>query len=103
MILCGGPDWPTSVLAGILRLSLWQCLLGTSPIILTIAPTVLTGSFYLKRDESEVWTRTGNLMLFLTTMTSAMFLLGIGLAVQDEFDKKGEEITKPKPEFVDLE
>ena len=30
-ILCGGPDWPTSVLAGILRLSLVECEIGTLP------------------------------------------------------------------------
>ena len=29
MILCGGPDWPTSVLTGILRLSCPKMLLGT--------------------------------------------------------------------------
>eukprot|EP00913_Durusdinium_trenchii_P028875 g27073.t1 len=53
MILCGGPDWPTSVLAGILRLSLVQCTIGTLPVILSLIPLALTGSFYLRRDESE--------------------------------------------------
>merc|ERR1712176_956552 len=48
-ILCGGPDWPTSVLAGVLRLSLLQCELGTVPIIGFVVPCSLTGSFYLKR------------------------------------------------------
>merc|ERR1719486_1393824 len=37
-ILCGGPDWPVSVLAGILKCSLFQMLLGTTPIILFVAP-----------------------------------------------------------------
>jgi len=103
MILCGGPDWPTSVLAGILRLSVWQCLLGTCPVIASIVPMALTGSFYLKRDESEVWTRTGNLMLFVTTLVSAVFLVGIGWAIQDEYDKRGSDLTKPREEFLELE
>jgi len=103
MILCGGPDWPTSVLAGILRLSVWQCLLGTCPVMLSIVPMALTGSFYLKRNESEVWMRTGNLMLLLTTCVSACFLVGIGWAIQDEYDKRGDEITKPKEAYVELE
>merc|ERR1711862_517414 len=30
-VLCGGPDWPTSVSAGILKCSLFQCELGTLP------------------------------------------------------------------------
>ncbi|CAE8688484.1 unnamed protein product, partial [Polarella glacialis] len=52
-ILCGGPDWPTSVLAGVLKLSLFECELGTMPIIVFITPCSLSGSYYLKSSESE--------------------------------------------------
>jgi hypothetical protein len=44
-ILCGGPDWPTSVLTGILRLQLSQMLIGSIPIFFLIAPCVLAGGF----------------------------------------------------------
>jgi len=44
-ILVGGPDWPTSVLCGIMRLDLLPVLIGTLPVFLLILPTVLTGSF----------------------------------------------------------
>ena len=44
-ILIGGPDWPTSVLCGIMRLDLIPILTGTLPVILLILPTMLTGSF----------------------------------------------------------
>lgn len=44
-ILVGGPDWPTSVLCGIMRLPLFQVLLGTLPVFFLIVPTVLAGSF----------------------------------------------------------
>mmetsp|Transcript_16616 Transcript_16616/g.43917 ORF Transcript_16616/g.43917 Transcript_16616/m.43917 type:complete len:649 (-) Transcript_16616:109-2055(-) len=103
MILCGGPDWPTSVLAGILRLSVLQCLLGTVPIIFSIIPLALTGSFYLRREESEVWLRTGNLMLTLTALVSAVFWVGIGRAVQGEYDRNRHELTRPKEEYLELE
>merc|ERR1711957_436389 len=43
--LIGGPDWPTSVLCGILRLDLLQCLLGTIPVILVSTPCVISGAF----------------------------------------------------------
>jgi len=43
-ILIGGPDWPTSVLCGIMRLSLPQILLGTVPVVFLIFPTCLTGA-----------------------------------------------------------
>jgi hypothetical protein len=44
-ILVGGPDWPTSVLCGIMRLPLIPILIGTLPIIFLIVPTMLTGFF----------------------------------------------------------
>ncbi len=44
-ILCGGPDWPTSVLCGIMDLPLAPVIVGTLPVVLLIVPTVLTGSF----------------------------------------------------------
>jgi hypothetical protein len=48
-ILCGGPDWPTSVLCGILRVPLHEALIGTSPVlVLYLAYTALAGAFTLK-------------------------------------------------------
>jgi len=43
--LIGGPDWPTSVLCGILRLDLLPILLGTLPVMVLITPAVLSGAF----------------------------------------------------------
>jgi len=103
VILCGGPDWPTSVLAGMLKLSVWQCLLGTCPIIVNLVPLTLTGSFYLKRDNSEVWARAGNLMFTLTILTSVVFWAGMAWAIQNEFAKHHEALTKPKEEFIELD
>eukprot|EP00930_Biecheleria_cincta_P095478 TRINITY_DN87439_c0_g1_i1.p1 TRINITY_DN87439_c0_g1~~TRINITY_DN87439_c0_g1_i1.p1 ORF type:complete len:987 (+),score=128.20 TRINITY_DN87439_c0_g1_i1:78-3038(+) len=103
MILCGGPDWPTSVLAGILRLSLVQCLIGTLPVIASLVPLALTGSFYLRRDDGDVWIRAGNLMFSLTAIVSIGFWAGMGWAIQDEFDKHSDELVAPRAEFVDLD
>ena len=50
-ILCGGPDWPTSVLTGILRLKLSEMLLGTLPVILLIAPCCLAGAVIIKAGD----------------------------------------------------
>ncbi len=54
-ILIGGPDWPTSVLCGIMRLSLPQIILGTTPVVFLIFPTCVTGALlYMAslKDES---------------------------------------------------
>uniref|UniRef100_A0A6U4J9U0 Uncharacterized protein n=1 Tax=Phaeomonas parva TaxID=124430 RepID=A0A6U4J9U0_9STRA len=45
-ILVGGPDWPTSVLCGILKIPLLQTMIGTLPAIVLIAPCTLTGALY---------------------------------------------------------
>jgi len=42
-ILVGGPDWPTSVMCGILHLDPVGVLLGTTPVALLILPTILAG------------------------------------------------------------
>lgn len=47
-ILCGGPDWPTSVLCGLLKLNVWKIMYGTLPIVVFIFPMVCTGAFMLK-------------------------------------------------------
>ena len=36
VILVGGPDWPVSVMAGVLKQNVFKMLLGTTPIILPI-------------------------------------------------------------------
>lgn len=56
-ILIGGPDWPTSVLCGIMRLSVIQIMIGTLPIVILIFPTCLMGALiYLASLDNE----TGN-------------------------------------------
>ena len=56
-ILIGGPDWPTSVLCGIMRLKLLQIILGTAPIVVLISPTCLTGALLYM---ASLKTDTGN-------------------------------------------
>jgi len=43
-VLVGGPDWPTSVLCGILRLEVIQIMIGTIPVICVIFPTCVSGA-----------------------------------------------------------
>uniref|UniRef100_A0A7R9YA23 Uncharacterized protein n=1 Tax=Pinguiococcus pyrenoidosus TaxID=172671 RepID=A0A7R9YA23_9STRA len=56
-ILIGGPDWPTSVLCGILKIPLVQTQIGTLPAIILIAPCTMTGAFYYYSGEypDEQW------------------------------------------------
>ena len=53
-VLVGGPDWPTSVLCGILKLPLPKILLGTTPIVLPIMFLVLTGGATVQVGKAAV-------------------------------------------------
>ena len=75
-ILVGGPDWPTSVLCGIMDLPLLPILIGTLPIIFLIIPTLLTGSFtYL----SSVRTEDGQAEYPWTGTATAVFIAITGI------------------------
>ena len=50
-MLVGGPDWPTSVMMGLLGMRLGPMLAGTTPIICLIAPLTMCGAFMIRGDE----------------------------------------------------
>eukprot|EP00592_Proboscia_alata_P006543 CAMPEP_0194358230 /NCGR_PEP_ID=MMETSP0174-20130528/5511_1 /TAXON_ID=216777 /ORGANISM="Proboscia alata, Strain PI-D3" /LENGTH=679 /DNA_ID=CAMNT_0039128489 /DNA_START=37 /DNA_END=2073 /DNA_ORIENTATION=+ len=85
-ILVGGPDWPVSVLCGILGLKLLPILVGTLPVIAIIAPTVLSGSFsYMSSIETDndglKYPWAGTVGTVVTTATAAvMFVFTISAA-----------------------
>lgn len=75
VILCGGPDWPTSVLTGIMRLNVFQMLLGTVPVLLLIAPTVVSGALAVKAAENELFSTLYTVALVLTVIVQSASLL----------------------------
>jgi len=96
-ILCGGPDWPTSVLCGILKLPLHECLIGTLPVYpVFLFETVVAGALYLKSGDS--WTAAASTMLAVSSLlmgiTSLSALYFIELAInnnQEELEKYPED------------
>ncbi|CAE7613688.1 unnamed protein product [Symbiodinium natans] len=102
-ILCGGPDWPTSVLAGILRLSLFECELGTLPIIFFVAACSLSGSFYLKQNESELWDRAATFMMSASVFLCMLLQIMGAWAIQTQLDQNEWELTKPLEQNVELD
>jgi len=100
-ILIGGPDWPTSVTCGILRLSIPQMLLGTIPVLLILSPCVLAGSFIARQGaggEDSIWP----MLASTSTLVAAVCQVAAGLTatvcivktVQDHQD----DLSKPRPE-----
>ena len=66
LILCGGPDWPTSVLTGILGLDVRQMLAGTAPVYVLILPTCAAGAMELKKSESSLYASLAGVILALS-------------------------------------
>lgn len=103
-ILCGGPDWPTSVLAGVLRLSIVQCEIGTLPIFFFVLPCAMSGSLYLQTDrKDEVWARLANLTL-ISAVTVNMLLWAVAAwAIQNELSANYANLTKKIKSNLELE
>ena len=73
-ILCGGPDWPTSVLTGILKLPLLEMLAGTVPVYVVLAPCCAAGALMIKAAEGGDWGT-----ISATTLTAASMGQGFAL------------------------
>jgi len=99
--LCGGPDWPISVLCGLIRANLLQVLIGTAPILGFVAPCVLTGAFYLR--EEEVFETLSSLMFVIATICNVFFLTSAVYSVQEVLDAHHALLHMPLPKFRDLD
>eukprot|EP00978_Attheya_sp_CCMP212_P008618 scaffold20255_cov64-Attheya_sp.AAC.1 len=100
-ILVGGPDWPTSVLCGILRLDLLPILFGTLPIVFLIFPTVLTGTFTymasLQIDGSPEFGWAGVAATLAATLTAGVqgaSMVTAAYYLDQTASQRGEEIDK---------
>merc|ERR1711871_1744145 len=92
VILLGGPDWPTSVLTGILRLSVFQCLLGSSPFIILNTPTVIGGSLQLRRAEGDMWATLANVGFAMAALTQGSATSLCTYYIFDTADKRRAEL-----------
>lgn len=95
-VLVGGPDWPTSVLCGIMKLQLLQILVGTLPVVFLILPTVLTGTFmYLKTDPTYGWASTASIIfIVLTSVVQFGSMVVAGVYLERTSSQRKEEIEQ---------
>ena len=100
-ILIGGPDWPTSVLCGIMRLSLPQIILGTTPVVFLILPTCITGALlYMAslKDESGnpefSWAGTvSTITASLTALVQFGSMIVAAYYLEQTADKRVDEVA----------
>eukprot|EP00588_Corethron_pennatum_P031051 CAMPEP_0194338514 /NCGR_PEP_ID=MMETSP0171-20130528/79878_1 /TAXON_ID=218684 /ORGANISM="Corethron pennatum, Strain L29A3" /LENGTH=445 /DNA_ID=CAMNT_0039102685 /DNA_START=523 /DNA_END=1861 /DNA_ORIENTATION=- len=102
-LLCGGPDWPTSVNCGIMRLPVLPIMLGTLPIIVLIVPTVLTGTFmYLSQlppdedgTETYWWADTASIVsLALSSGVQFVTFLYAASYIEKAMSERKEDLDR---------
>eukprot|EP00924_Labyrinthula_sp_SR-Ha-C_P013535 snap_masked-scaffold_5-processed-gene-5.19-mRNA-1 protein AED:1.00 eAED:1.00 QI:0/0/0/0/1/1/5/0/966 len=111
-ILCGGPDWPTSVLTGLLKLSLPQMLIGTTPVILLVLPSTLAGAFLIygpndeieEEEDQELTDRINNLRAIFLTSTIMVqgffFVVALHYIMKTQIEQEKEIAAIPDDEDV---
>eukprot|EP00052_Salpingoeca_macrocollata_P027177 m.256890 g.256890 ORF g.256890 m.256890 type:complete len:808 (-) comp22704_c1_seq6:126-2549(-) len=92
-ILCGGPDWPTSVLTGILRLSVVKMLVGSLPVILLVAPTVLAGAFLLRKDRGGAWESVANVTLAVAALVQISAMVAAAYYIERVAERDRDELA----------
>lgn len=113
-VLVGGPDWPTSVLCGILKLQLFQCCLGTLPVIFVSSPCVIAGAFMAnpgasgKQDEGvgtaasskeeEMWDTFSTTMLAVSFMVQLAGMVVALYFIQEVVYTDEEQLAQPREE-----
>ena len=93
-ILCGGPDWPTSVLTGILKLSVIQMQIGTLPIIGLVAPCVFAGAFQLKAGVNVLYSSLSTVALGVASASQSLALLAAMYFVDKTVSSRRAELEQ---------
>lgn len=92
-ILCGGPDWPTSVLTGILKLSVVEMLFASMPVFFLIMPCVASGALLLRASEGAKWVSAGSLALTGASMMQGSAALLAVYFIQQVLNHRIDEIN----------
>eukprot|EP01051_Picozoa_sp_SAG22_P004167 SAG22_NODE_216_length_14937_cov_51.622995_10_plen_898_part_00 len=101
-VLVGGPDWPTSVLTGILGLSYSQMIIGSVPFVITIPATVLAGALQLKTAEGPAMAAAASTMLFVASLFQGGCLIWALVQIEETSTLYKEELmAEPLDEEVD--
>jgi hypothetical protein len=89
------------VAAGILRTSVVQNVLGSSPVLIVILPVTLAGALLLKRAEGGVWVSAASMALALTALIQTLFLGFAAYYIEKIIQEHREELmTMPGDEDV---
>lgn len=99
-LLVGGPDWPTSVTCGIVRVNIPQMLLGTLPVVTLLAPCIMAGACMgrVSPGEDSVWTMAANASTICAAVVNMASMAYAMYAIGEVIEHHGEELAAPRPE-----
>jgi len=103
-ILVGGPDWPTSVICGIIQNGAAQCVIGTLPIIFCIVPCVLSGAFLVSpitdnnSSEKSSWATLAAITALVSAGVQLVAMMLAGYFIEEMLVKHGDELRAYREE-----
>eukprot|EP00308_Calcidiscus_leptoporus_P008272 CAMPEP_0119361180 /NCGR_PEP_ID=MMETSP1334-20130426/8554_1 /TAXON_ID=127549 /ORGANISM="Calcidiscus leptoporus, Strain RCC1130" /LENGTH=849 /DNA_ID=CAMNT_0007376127 /DNA_START=40 /DNA_END=2589 /DNA_ORIENTATION=- len=92
IILCGGPDWPTSVLTGMMKLSCPKMLFGSIPVILLILPATFLGGCLTMANKPR-WDAVASLMTILVAGSQMGASVGFAAVIERAANVHAHEIA----------
>lgn len=99
-VLVGGPDWPTSVTCGILKLNIPQMLWGTCPVIMVVGPCVSAGAFMSKvtAGEDSHWNMLASVAIGSSLLVNMIAAFVAVYKIMNVVQERGEELAEPRKE-----
>jgi len=96
-VLCGGPDWPTSVLCGILKLSVCETLLGLAPVLL-IGPAPITFASALQTraklmTDSSLFEAIAEVVTFTATAIAIVTNVGMVAMIDNVLQNQKDKLA----------
>mmetsp|Transcript_54167 Transcript_54167/g.156512 ORF Transcript_54167/g.156512 Transcript_54167/m.156512 type:complete len:810 (+) Transcript_54167:77-2506(+) len=105
-ILVGGPDWPTSVICGILQVSVPQMLLGTLPVyFVSIAPQTLVGALLTKElgsNDAKMWVALKTVATGIAALSQAAACGVAAYAVMKTVERDHVELAQYRADHQDI-
>jgi len=99
-----GPDWPTSVLTGILDMPLVSMLVGTLPVVVVIVPCCVSFAFLLKGanmpEHESQYQSLAAFFLLLSGIIGAGGNILIAFYVQRTISDNEDELKRPNSDWM---
>jgi len=106
-ILVGGPDWPTSVTCGILKLNIPQMILGTLPVFLvSVFPQTFVGALLVREngddDNPGFWAMLSTVCTSFAAFAQAAASLIAAYKITQTIERDHEKLAQPRKEHAQV-